>query len=130
MILFINLELILLCTASVQCYRPLVLKECVTEYNFLISQPKDMRQFFSASTTKNFCLSKNMQGFSLASAIGHSPKIVPNVRESETIFRSAYCTVMHSNAIVFLFYKTIADWPNFCKRQAGSHNFTPKILIH
>ena len=26
---------------------------------------------------------------------------------SETIFRSAYCTVMHSDAIVFLFYKTI-----------------------
>ena len=36
---------------------------------------------------------------------------------------------MHSDAIVFLFYKTIADWPKFCKRQAGSHNFTPKILI-
>ena len=35
---------------------------------------------------------------------------------SETIFRSAYCTVMHSDAIVFLFYETIADWPNFCKR--------------
>ena len=38
--------------------------------------------------------------------------------------------VMHSDAIVFLFYKTIADWPNFSKPQAGSHNFTPKILIH
>ena len=37
---------------------------------------------------------------------------------------------MHSDAIVFLFYKTITDWPNFSKRQAGSHNFTPKILIH
>ena len=38
--------------------------------------------------------------------------------------------VMHSDAIVFLFCKTIADWPNFFKRLAGSHNFTPKILIH
>ena len=65
-----------------------------------------------------------MQGFSLASAIGHSPKIVPDVREFAVQFgqfvrddfRSAYCTVMHSDAIVFLFYKTIADWPNFCKR--------------
>ena len=38
--------------------------------------------------------------------------------------------VMHSDAIVFLFYKMIADWPKLCKRQAGLHNFTPKILIH
>ena len=45
---------------------------------------------------------------------------------SETIFRSANCKVMHSDAIVFWFYKMIADWPNFSKR----HKFTPKILIH
>ena len=38
---------------------------------------------------------------------------------SETIFGSAHCTVMHSDAIVFLFYKRIADWPNFCKLQTG-----------
>ena len=44
---------------------------------------------------------------------------------SETIFGSALYTVMHSDAIVFL-----SDRPNFCKRQTGSHNFTPKILIH
>ena len=47
----------------------------------------------------------------------------------ETIFGTAHCTVMHSDAIVFLFYKTIADWPNVCKRLTGSHNFTPQILI-
>ena len=55
-----------------------------------------------------------------------SPKIVPDVQSllssldslSEMIVGSAHCTV-------FLFYKTIADWPNFCKRQTGSHNFTP-----
>ena len=44
---------------------------------------------------------------------------------SETIFGSVHCTVMHSDAIVFLFYKTSVDWPNFCKRQTGLHNFTP-----
>ena len=52
------------------------------------------------------------QGFSLVSALVHSPKIAPDVREfavqigqlSETIFGSAHCTVMHSDAIVFLFY--------------------------
>ena len=49
---------------------------------------------------------------------------------SETIFGSAHDTVMHSDAIVFLSNNTIADWPNFCKRQTGLHNFTPKILIH
>ena len=73
------------------------------------------------------------QGFSLALALGHSPKIVPVVRVllssldslSQTIFGSAHCTVMHSDAIVFLFYKTIDNWPNFCKRQVGSLNFTP-----
>ena len=31
---------------------------------------------------------------------------------------------------VFLSNNMIADWPNFCKRQTGLHNFTPKILIH
>ena len=31
---------------------------------------------------------------------------------------------------VFLFYKTIADWPNFCKLQTGSPYFTPQIHIH
>ena len=44
---------------------------------------------------------------------------------SETIFGSAHCTVIHSDAIVFLFYKTITDWPNFCKRQTGLLNFNP-----
>ena len=51
-----------------------------------------------------------LQGFSLASAIGHSPKIVPDVHDFavqfgqfvETIFRNTRCTVMHSDAIVFL----------------------------
>ena len=38
--------------------------------------------------------------------------------------------VMHSDAIVFLFYKRIADWPNFCKLQTGSPYFTLQILIH
>ena len=33
--------------------------------------------------------------------------------------------VIHSDAIVFLFYKTITDWPNFCKRQTGLLNFNP-----
>ena len=28
------------------------------------------------------------------------------------------------DAIVFLFYKTIADWPNLCKRRTGSDFFT------
>ena len=37
--------------------------------------------------------------------------------------------VKHSDAIVFLFYKTIADWPKFCKRQAGSHNLPLKYLF-
>ena len=32
--------------------------------------------------------------------------------------------VMHSDAIILLFYKTIADWPNLCKLQTGSHNST------
>ena len=36
---------------------------------------------------------------------------------SKTIFGSAHDTVMHSDAIVFLSNDTIADWPNFCKRQ-------------
>ena len=49
---------------------------------------------------------------------------------SETIFGSAHCTVMLSDAIIFMSNNTIVDWPNFCKRQTGSHNFTPKILIH
>ena len=74
--------------------------------------------------TKGHFISTEDQEFSLASAIGHSPKIVQMSESllssldslSETIFRSAYCTVMHSDAIVFLFYKTIVDWPNFCKR--------------
>ena len=42
---------------------------------------------------------------------------------SETIFGSAHCTVMHSDAIVLLFFKMIANWSNFCKRQTGSFNF-------
>ena len=153
-----------------------------------------------------------MQGFSLGSALGHSPKIVPDVRkfadpfgqfvrddfrkrtlygyqlfiynfglmgtwtrcflinesqlqthESRTLFLMTslqyYCILelaeiktlhprgkimrknagcagnkitadMHSDAIVFLFYKTIADWPNFCKGQTGLLYFTPLILIH
>ena len=33
---------------------------------------------------------------------------------SKRIFGNARCTVMHSDAIVFLLKKTIADWPNFC----------------
>ena len=75
------------------------------------------------------------QGFSLASAIGHSPKIVPDVREFAVQFGqfvrdNFQKRILYGNAIVFLFYKTIADWPFFCKRQAASHNFTPKILIH
>ena len=37
---------------------------------------------------------------------------------------------MHSDAKVFLFYKTIADWTNFWKLQTGSPYFTPQILIH
>ena len=82
-----------------------------------------------------FCM---FQGFSLASAIGHSPKIVPDVREfavqfgqlSETIFGKARCTVMHSDAIVFFALKTIADWSNLCKLLNGSPYFTPQILIH
>ena len=49
---------------------------------------------------------------------------------SETLFGSAHCTVMHSDAIVFLFYKTTADWSNFCNLQTGSLYFTPHILIH
>ena len=49
---------------------------------------------------------------------------------SETIFGSAQCTVMHSDAIVFLSNNTNADWPNFCKRQTGSHNFTPKMFCY
>ena len=48
---------------------------------------------------------------------------------SETIFRSAYCTVMHSDAIVFLFYKTIADWPNFCKSRLVRIILPLKYLI-
>ena len=44
---------------------------------------------------------------------------------SDTIFGSAHCTEMHSDAIVFLFFKTMADWPNFCKHQTGSLNFMP-----
>ena len=44
---------------------------------------------------------------------------------SEMIFGSSHCKVMHSDAIVCLFYKMIADWPNFCKRQTGLNNFTP-----
>ena len=49
---------------------------------------------------------------------------------SETIFGNARCTVMHSDAIVFLLKKTMADWPNLCKLLAGSPYFTPQILIH
>ena len=49
---------------------------------------------------------------------------------SETIFGSEHCPVMHNDALVFLFDKTKADWPNFCKRQTGLLNFSPKILIH
>ena len=74
------------------------------------------------------------QEFSLVSALGHSPKIVPDVQEFAVQFgqsvrddfrKRTLCVVIHSDAIVFLFYKTIADWPNFCKLQTGSHNFTP-----
>ena len=50
-----------------------------------------------------------VQGFSLASAIGHSPKIVPVVRDFAVQFgqfvRDNFrkrCMVMHSDAIVFL----------------------------
>ena len=51
------------------------------------------------------------QGFSLASAIGHSQKIVLDVQEFAVQFgqfvrgdfRKAHYTVMHSDAIVFLF---------------------------
>ena len=79
-----------------------------------------------------------IQGFCLASALGLSPKIVPDVQELAVQFGqfvrddlgSAHGTVMHSVAIVFLSNNTIADWQNFCKRQTGFHNFTPKILIH
>ena len=50
------------------------------------------------------------QGFSLGSAIGHSPKIVPDVQEFAVqfgqfvrdIFVNTHSTVMHSDAIVFL----------------------------
>ena len=48
---------------------------------------------------------------------------------SETIFENAHCMVMHSDAIVFLFYKMVADWPNFCKRQTGLLNFMPLKLV-
>ena len=41
-----------------------------------------------------------------------------------------YGNVMHSDAIVFLFYKMIADLPNFCKLQTGWPYFTPQLLIH
>ena len=76
-----------------------------------------------------------IQGFSLASAIGHSPKIVPDVREFAVQFGqfvrdNFQKRTPYGNAILFLFYKTIADWPNFCKLQAGLTYFTPQILIH
>ena len=76
------------------------------------------------------------QGFSLVSALGHSPKLVPGVREFDVQFgqfvRDDFRkrTVMHSDPIVFLFYKRMADWPKFCKCQTGLLNFTPQILIH
>ena len=61
------------------------------------------------------------QGFSLGSAIGHSPKIVSDVRDFAVQFgqfvRDNFrkrCTVMHSDAIVFFALKTITDWPNLC----------------
>ena len=57
-----------------------------------------------------------MQGFSLASALGHCLKIVPDIQESAVQFgqlsKMIFAMVMHSDAIVFLFYKTIVDWPN------------------
>ena len=50
-----------------------------------------------------------IQGFSLVSALEHSPKIVPDVGEFAVQFvrddfriAIAHCTVMHSDAIVFL----------------------------
>ena len=49
---------------------------------------------------------------------------------SETIFQSDHCMVMHSDAMVFLFDKTIADWLNFCKRQTGLLNFSPQLRFH
>ena len=49
---------------------------------------------------------------------------------SETIFGKARCTVMLSDAIAFLFKKTIADWSNLCKLQTSSPYFTPLILIY
>ena len=79
-----------------------------------------------------------IQGFSLASAIGHSPKIVPDVREfagqfgqfvrddfrKHTLYSNAQCC----NSIFVL--EMIADWPNLCKLQTCSPYFTPQILIH
>ena len=53
-----------------------------------------------------------LQGFSLALALSHSPKIVSDIREFAVQFgqfvRDDFrkCMVMHSDAIVFLFYKT------------------------
>ena len=52
---------------------------------------------------------------------------------SEMIFGNAHCIVMHSDAVLFLFYKTIADWPNFCKLQTGLTYFNIiifYIIIH
>ena len=79
-----------------------------------------------------------MQGFSLASAIGHSPKIVPDVREFAVQFgqfvrddfrkHMLYSNAQGCNSIFVL--KTISDWPNLCKLQDGSPYFTPQILIH
>ena len=56
-------------------------------------------------------------GIQFGFGLGHSSKIVPDVREFSVQFGqfvredfgSAHCTVMHSDAIVFLFYKTITD---------------------
>ena len=78
------------------------------------------------------------QGFSLASAIGHSPKIVPDVREFAVQFGHfvrddfrkcmLYGNAQWCNSIFVL--KNDRDWPNLCKLQTGSPYFTPQILIH
>ena len=84
-------------------------------------------------------LSKTLsQGFSLTSAIGHSPKIVPDVRDFAVQFgqfvrddfrkHTLYGYAQWCNSIFAL--KTIADWPNLCKLLTGSPYFIPQILIH
>ena len=57
-------------------------------------------------------------GIQFVSALGHSPKIVPDVQEFTVQFGQFvrddfWKPTLYGDALVFLFYNTIADWPNF-----------------